>query len=101
MLAANCTGDFGKHSLAEHEILADLAQKCSVAVETLIAANPQITDKNVVFAGQPVCVPKACCSNGSVVCSSLDASPAASPSADSAGASECCIGGFGGGEGEA
>lgn len=68
-------------------------------VQDLSAANPNITDKDVVFAGQPVCVPKACCNDRRVVCSSVDASPAASPSTGSADAGTHCLGGWGRGFG--
>ena len=97
VLAASCMENHSKYYLQGREVLSDVATNCSVAVDTLLAADPQIVDKDVVFEGQPVCVPQECCTDQRVVCSS---SPAASPKARGADAGDCCPGGGWGGGAE-
>jgi len=37
--------------------LFNLAQKYSIGIDAIIRANPQVTNPNNLFVGQPVCIP--------------------------------------------
>ncbi len=54
-----CPPNFqGRYTVQEGDTMFTIAQKFSVSVDDLVAANPHIEDPNVIFPGDVLCVPK-------------------------------------------
>lgn len=45
------------HTVQAGETMLVLTQQFGIALETLMAANPQVTDPNLIFPGQQICIP--------------------------------------------
>ena len=52
-----CTGQL--YTVQQGDTLFSIAQRFGVSLQALIAANPQITDPNVIVPGQVICIPSA------------------------------------------
>ena len=50
-----CTGQL--YTVQQGDTLFSIAQRFGVSLQALIAANPQITDPNVIVPGQVICIP--------------------------------------------
>lgn len=50
-----CTGSI--HTVQPGETLFVIERQSGVTLQALLAANPQITDPNLIFAGQHICIP--------------------------------------------
>lgn len=50
-----CPGQF--YTVRPGDILSTIAQRFGVTVQQILAVNPQITDPNVIFVGQRICIP--------------------------------------------
>jgi spore coat assembly protein SafA len=47
----------GRYTVQPGDTMFSIAQMFGVSLEALIAANPQITDPNILFPGDVLCVP--------------------------------------------
>jgi len=56
---ASCPPGFqGRYTVQPGDTMFSIAQKFGVSLDALIAANPHITDPNVIFPGDVLCVPE-------------------------------------------
>ncbi|MDN5345470.1 MAG: hypothetical protein PWQ18_1584, partial [Clostridia bacterium] len=53
-----CPGGF-YYTVQQGDSMYTIAQKFGVSLNDLMAANPQITDPNLIYPGQVLCIPKA------------------------------------------
>ena len=53
---ATCSGTL--YTVRKGESLTAIAQRANLTVEALLQANPQISDVNVIFTGQVICIPQ-------------------------------------------
>lgn len=47
------------HVIMAGETLAEIGRRLGIPLSAMIAANPQLTDPNVLFPGQTICIPEA------------------------------------------
>lgn len=53
---AICTGEY--YIVRRGDTLSAIAQRYNVSIQELLRANPQITDPNLIYAGQVICIPR-------------------------------------------
>jgi LysM repeat protein len=56
-LSQKCNGQL--YTVKANDTLFRISSKFGVTVEEILVANPQISDRNVIFIGQVVCIPSA------------------------------------------
>ena len=56
-----CSGtSLGYYSIKPGDTLTNIAASCNTNVQTILAANGQVTDASLIYAGNQLCVPSSC-----------------------------------------